>query len=63
LGLVYLLAFSLGVPALLAVVGLISGTATALPRPGRWTLWVKRAGGLLLVGMAEFYLVKMGGVL
>jgi thiol:disulfide interchange protein DsbD len=63
LGLVYLLAFSLGLTALLAVVGLISGTATALPRPGRWTLWVKRAGGLLLVGMAEFYLVKMGGVL
>ena len=63
LGLVYLLAFSLGLTALLAVVGLASGTMTALPRPGRWTLWVKRAGGVLLVGMAEFYLVKMGGVL
>ena len=63
LGLVYLLAFSLGLTALLAVVGLVSGTVTALPRPGRWTLWVKRAGGVLLVGMAEFYLVKMGGVL
>ena len=45
------------------VVGLVSGTMTALPRPGRWTVWVKRAGGVLLVGMAEFYLVKMGGVL
>jgi len=63
LGLVYLLAFSLGLTALLAVVGLASGTMTALPRPGRWTLWVKRAGGVVLVGMAEFYLVKMGGVL
>jgi hypothetical protein len=24
---------------------------------------VKRAGGLLLLGMAEYYFVKMGGVL
>ena len=63
LGLIYLLAFSLGLTALLAAVGLVSGAVTALPRPGRWTRWIKRAGGLILVGMAEFYLVKMGGVL
>lgn len=64
LGLVYLLAFSLGLCALLVVVGLGSGAlATSLPRAGRWTVWVKRAGGLLMLGMAEYYLVKMGGVL
>jgi cytochrome c-type biogenesis protein len=63
LGLVYLFVFSLGLTALLAAVGLASGLLTALPRPGRWSLWVKRAGGVLLVAMAEYYLVKMGGVL
>jgi len=63
LGLVYLLAFSLGLTALLACVGLVSGVVTALPRPGRWMVWVKRGGGLMLLGMAEYYLIKMGSVL
>lgn len=63
LGLVYLFAFSLGLTALLACVGLLSGVITALPRPGRWMVWVKRGGGVILIGMAEYYLVKMGSVL
>lgn len=63
LGLLYLLVFSLGLTALLVVVGLSSGMLAALPRAGRWTGWIKRAGGVLLIGMAEYYLVKMGGVL
>jgi thiol:disulfide interchange protein DsbD len=63
LGLLYLLVFSLGLTALLVVVGLSSGFLAALPRAGRWTGWIKRAGGVVLIGMAEYYLVKMGGVL
>lgn len=63
LGLLYLFVFSLGLCALLAVVGLGSGTLASLPRSGPWTLWVKRAGGVLMLAMAEYYLVKMGGVL
>jgi cytochrome c-type biogenesis protein len=63
LGLLYLLAFSLGLTALLVLVGLSSGTLASLPRAGRWTAWVKRAGGVLLIAMAEYYLVQMGGVL
>lgn len=63
MGLLYLFVFSLGLTALLVVVGLFSGTLASLPRPGRWTVWVKRAGGVVLIGMAEYYLVRMGGVL
>ena len=63
LGFLYLLVFSLGLTALLVAVGLFSGVLAALPRAGRWTLWVKRAGGVLMLAMAEYYLVKMGGVL
>jgi thiol:disulfide interchange protein DsbD len=63
LGLVYLLVFSLGLTALLVVVGLSSGALASLPRAGRWTVWVKRAGGVLLIAMAEYYLVKAGSVL
>lgn len=63
LGFLYLLVFSLGLTALLVAVGLFSGAVAALPRAGRWTLWVKRAGGVLILAMAEYYLVKMGSVL
>jgi thiol:disulfide interchange protein DsbD len=63
LGFVYLLVFSLGLTALLVAVGLSSGFLAALPAAGRWTVWVKRAGGVLLLAMAEYYFVRMGSVL
>lgn len=63
LGFIYLFVFSLGMTALLIVVGLSSGTLAALPRSGRWMLWIKRAAGLVLLGMAEYYFIQMGTVL
>lgn len=62
LGFLYLFVFSIGLTALLIAVGLFSGNLAALPRAGRWTLWIKRAGGVLLVLMAEYYFVRMGSV-
>ena len=63
LGFVYLFVFSLGLTALLVGVGLSSGLLAALPASGRWMQWVKRAGGGLLLLMAEYYFVRMGSVL
>ena len=63
LGFLYLFVFSLGLTALLVVVGLSSGRLAALPRSGRWTLVVKRVGGVLLIAMAEYYFIRMGSVL
>ena len=63
LGFLYLFVFSLGLSALLVGVGLFSGSLAALPRAGKWTLWIKRAGGVLLLLMAEYYFVRMGSVL
>ncbi len=63
LGFLYLFVFSIGLTALLVAVGLFSGTVAALPRAGRWTLWIKRAGGVILLAMAEYYFVRMGSVL
>ena len=63
LGFIYLFVFSLGMTALLIVVGLSSGTLAALPHSGRWMLWIKRAAGLVLLGMAEYYFIQMGTVL
>jgi cytochrome c-type biogenesis protein len=60
LGFLYLFVFSLGMCALLVVVGLSSGAVARLPRAGAWMLWVKRFFALVMIGAAEYYLVKMG---
>jgi len=63
LGFVYLFVFSLGMTALLIVVGLFSGTVAALPRSGAWMVWVKKGAGVALLAMAEYYFVETGKVL
>jgi thiol:disulfide interchange protein DsbD len=63
LGFVYLFTFSLGMTALLAVVGIFSGTLARLPKSGTWLAWIKRIGGVILLAMAEYYFVQMGTVL
>ena len=60
LGFVYLFVFSLGMCTLLVVVGVSSGEIVRLPRAGAWMVWVKRLFALVMVGVAEYYLVKMG---
>jgi thiol:disulfide interchange protein DsbD len=63
LGFIYLFAFSLGMCALLVVVGLFSGAAARLPRAGQWMIWVKRGFALVMLGVAEYYLIQMGQIL
>lgn len=63
LGFAYLFAFSLGMCALLVAVGLSSGFVSRLPRAGGWMLWVKRVFALLMLAVAEWYLVEMGKLL
>ncbi len=60
LGFTYLFVFSLGMSALLVVVGLASGGVVKLPRPGTWMVWVKRGFALVMIGVAEYYLIEMG---
>ncbi|MEE9132087.1 MAG: cytochrome c biogenesis protein CcdA [Gemmatimonadota bacterium] len=63
LGFVYLFVFSLGMTALLVVVGLSSGALAALPRSGAWMVWVKRAAGVIMIAVAEYYFVQAGYVM
>ncbi|NIR44354.1 MAG: cytochrome C biogenesis protein [Gemmatimonadetes bacterium] len=63
LGFLYLFVFSLGMTALLVVVGLFSGALAALPRSGRWMVWVKKAAGLIMLGVAEYYFILAGQVM
>jgi thiol:disulfide interchange protein DsbD len=60
LGFVYLFVFSLGMCTLLVIVGLSSGTIARLPRAGAWMVWVKRFFAIVMIAVAQYYLVKMG---
>lgn len=60
LGFLYLFVFSLGMMAILTVVGLFSGTLAALPRSGPWMVWIKKGAGIVMLGMAEYYFVQVG---
>ena len=55
-----LFAFSMGMGILLIVVGTFSGLAAALPKPGSWMVSVKKVLGLLMLGLAEYYLIRAG---
>lgn len=60
LGFIYLFVFSLGMCTLLVLVGLFSGTLARLPKAGTWMVWIKRLFALIMLGVAEYYLVQMG---
>jgi cytochrome c-type biogenesis protein len=63
LGFVYLFVFSLGMTALLVVVGVFSGALARLPRSGGWMVWIKRLAAVILIAMAQYYFVQTGMVL
>ena len=60
MGFVYLFVFSLGMTALLVVVGLFSGTLARLPRSGPWMVWMKRGAALIMIVMAHYYVFQAG---
>jgi cytochrome c-type biogenesis protein len=60
LGFIYLFVFSLGMCTLLVMVGLFSGTLARLPKAGAWMVWIKRIFALIMLAVAEYYLVQMG---
>ena len=63
LGFVYLFVFSLGMSTLLVAVGVSAGTLSRLPRAGSWMMWVKKIFAIIMLGAAEYYLIKMGQLL
>ncbi|HXJ31795.1 MAG TPA: cytochrome c biogenesis protein CcdA [Gemmatimonadales bacterium] len=63
LGFVYLFVFSLGMTAVLAAAGLFSGLLTVLPKPGPWMAWIKRLSAVVLLLVAEYYLIQVGKTL
>jgi cytochrome c-type biogenesis protein len=60
MGFAYLFSFSLGMCAILVGVGLSAGLAARLPRAGVWMVWVKRGFAILMIAVAEYYLIQAG---
>jgi len=60
MGFVYLFVFSLGMTAILVVVGVFSGAIAVLPRSGKWMVWMKRVAGILMIAVAQYYFVQAG---
>lgn len=50
----FVMAFGLGFPYL--ILGTFSGLLSRLPQSGTWMIWVKKVFGVVLVGVALFYL-------
>lgn len=63
LGFLYLFVFSIGMCTLLVVVGVSSGALSRLPRAGVWMVRVKKLFGFVMLGVAQYYLIKMGQLL
>jgi cytochrome c-type biogenesis protein len=57
-----LFAFSLGMGALLLGVGTFSGYLALIPRSGTWMVKVKKAMGLLMLGIAQYFFIKAGSL-
>ncbi len=54
--------FAYGVGTSLILVGTFSGIMASLPKSGKWLVWIKRGCAIVLIGIAEYFLVKAGSL-
>lgn len=60
LGVGMLFSFSIGLGALVIVVGTFTGLLSSLPRSGKWMLRVQKIFGFLIILAAQYFLIKAG---
>ncbi len=63
LGAGLLFTFSLGMGILLVLAGTFSGLLASLPKSGKWMVTVKKCLGFAMLGLGEYFLIKMGQLL
>jgi len=63
LGALHLFIFSLGLSLILLLAGTFSGFLATLPQPGRWMLIIKKGLGVLMIVLAEYFILKAGSML
>lgn len=59
LGFLYFFVLSIGMGLPLAVLAVFSGSADKLPMSGTWMVWIRKALGWVLVGMAGYLLLPI----
>ena len=60
LGGLLLFVFAFGMGAILLAVGTFSGLMASIPRSGNWMVKIKKVMGLLMIILAEYFLVRAG---
>jgi thiol:disulfide interchange protein DsbD len=55
-----LFVFAIGMSVILVLVGTFSGIMAALPKSGEWMVKIKKALGILMIVLGEYFLVKAG---
>lgn len=55
-----LFTFAMGMNMLLLAIGTFAGLMTALPRSGMWMVRIKKAMGILMIGVGEYFLIEAG---
>lgn len=55
-----LFVFAFGMGAILLVVGTFSGLMASIPRSGNWMVIIKKSMGVLMIILAEYFLIKAG---
>jgi thiol:disulfide interchange protein DsbD len=63
LGASLLFVFAFGLGTLLILVGTFSGVLASLPKSGEWMVKIKKIMGIFMIGMGEYFLIKMGELL
>ena len=59
LGFLYFFVLSIGMGLPLAVLAVFSGSADKLPMSGTWMIWIRKALGWVLIGMAGYLLLPV----
>ncbi len=52
--------YALGMGVLFIVLGTFAGLVTAMPKQGMWLNRIKRAFGIIMIIMAEYFLIQVG---
>ncbi|MEW6203198.1 MAG: cytochrome c biogenesis protein CcdA, partial [bacterium] len=62
-GISLLFFFALGLGFLLIIIGTSAGALAALPKSGRWMVFIKKSFAIALIAIGEYYLVLTGRML
>ena len=61
-GSLLMFSFALGLGTILVVIGTFAGALKIMPKSGKWLHYVKLSSGLVLLGLAEYFVFKAGSL-